>query len=347
MKRILIFGVSLLLLIALIFGMTFISQFNPDAVKPDDKGDGDQEQYVGQPFLFNSSECRYDPYNTESLQNRMFQGFYEIGEKDTATFWFKNRSPRPVIVTSGASCTTCSAARIAPNELIDEYARGIGISGVIDSLIPFGGPDLMGALAAVHFDSKSSGRRLLSIKPAIDSNPRRIRRKTHVRRDRSASTHRGAHGGRASRASQSTRAWKMSRVPISNSNPRVFSVVGSFTTNTQNHDVGEVAIGVPPKPFDLIAWSATCDFGDRFPPPDVVVAKDDPFVVVGKPQRNDAEEMDRSTNRSKELKGINRVKSAYKYSVKVLREANGKEADIGPFTKEVFIVGLNVATACR
>ena len=114
MKKLVLTALLFFGFLGLVFGLTFISDFMGEAEKPKPGEVGaDGKKPIGAPFVFLSSQCKFDPASSDR-QNRMVRGFYELGESDSALFWFKNRSPREVTITSlGASCTTCSRMDVA------------------------------------------------------------------------------------------------------------------------------------------------------------------------------------------------------------------------------------------
>ena len=111
--------VPLALLIAVVFAVTFFSQYTPtDPVEPEGQKDAPAEA----PLRFFTNVRQWDPISAEaSLQNRTFPGFYKAGGNDNATgnqqqtaFWFENRNPKPVVIQlERASCSSCSGASVA------------------------------------------------------------------------------------------------------------------------------------------------------------------------------------------------------------------------------------------
>jgi len=137
--------VPLLALGAVVFGVTFFAQYTPPAETEDGKtsSDGAPKSSGEPPLRFFTSARRWDPpklsepgyrhlpllapsavastdadsrqQNTFSIQDRIFQGYYEPGDAQRATqFWFENRNPNPVALQlRGVSCNACSGARVA------------------------------------------------------------------------------------------------------------------------------------------------------------------------------------------------------------------------------------------
>lgn len=112
--------VPLVLLIAVVFAVTFFSQYT---VNDPVEIEGSKNQSADKPLHFFSNVRHWDPrpvgddgVTPPSLQDRIFPGFYEAdGTRNPAQFWFENRNPKPVrMQLAQASCSTCSAARLAP-----------------------------------------------------------------------------------------------------------------------------------------------------------------------------------------------------------------------------------------
>jgi hypothetical protein len=106
--------------------------------------------------------------------------------------------------------------------------------------------------------------------------------------------------------------------------------------------VGELSEGSPPKPHEILVWSATREFGERHPPPVVRAAEEGPTVTIGPAVPFTADEMERhNALLSAEAKAPSRVLSAYRYAATPSRESNGKPADLGPFTKPIYIASTD------
>ena len=138
-------AVPLLALGAVVFGVTFFAQYTPPS-ETTEKGPrgGPENKSSGEPPLrFFTSARRWDPpkltepgyshmpllapsavasteadsreQNTFSIQDRIFQGYYEPGDTQRATqFWFENRNSGTVALQlRRVSCSACSGARVA------------------------------------------------------------------------------------------------------------------------------------------------------------------------------------------------------------------------------------------
>lgn len=137
-------AVPLAALVGVVFGITYLAQYTPttDDPQPKDGTTPGGPPSAEPPLRFFTSARRWDPPLLAapgyrhlpllapsavappdsaqafpfSLQDRIFQGFYESDkEKLRATqFWFENRNPNPVVMQlKGVSCSACTGARLA------------------------------------------------------------------------------------------------------------------------------------------------------------------------------------------------------------------------------------------
>jgi hypothetical protein len=113
-------AIPLGLLIAVVFAVTFFSQYTPNE---DPAGPGNLKVSSGQrPLVFFSNRREWWPLPTARdglsatpLADQIFPGFYEVGEtQHDAAFWFENRNAAPVTLQlEGVSCSACSGGRLA------------------------------------------------------------------------------------------------------------------------------------------------------------------------------------------------------------------------------------------
>ncbi|HEV3440486.1 MAG TPA: hypothetical protein VG122_24235, partial [Gemmata sp.] len=131
--------IPIALLVAVVFGVTFISQYSPKSA--DDETEvglrGSSGAGKGEPPLrFNSSIRQW---SSDSLQDLIFPGFYEGGETlNSAAFWFENRNPAPVTMQlTSVSCTKCSGGRLAaiPPDVTDQLVMTAVLSGFPQGLV--------------------------------------------------------------------------------------------------------------------------------------------------------------------------------------------------------------------
>ncbi len=131
--------IPIALLVAVVFGVTFISQYSPKSVDDDTEAGLRGQSGVGRaepPLRFNSSIRQWGP---ESLQDLIFPGFYEGGETlNSASFWFENRNAAPVTMQlASVSCTKCSGGRLAaiPPDVTDQLVLTAVLSGFPQGLM--------------------------------------------------------------------------------------------------------------------------------------------------------------------------------------------------------------------
>lgn len=160
-------AVPILLLIAVIFGVTYITQYTPST--PEDGGDGKGPDAAGNepPLRFGNSTRAWDPPDmvsadlgvkyrglplmapsanpnraedpfSFSLQDRIFPAYFEPGETLHSTaFWFENRHPKRVTMQlMRVSCSSCSGGRIAaiPPDVTRQVLQMTAISGLPQGL---------------------------------------------------------------------------------------------------------------------------------------------------------------------------------------------------------------------
>ena len=115
-------AIPLGLLIAVVFAVTFFSQYTPND-DPDGQGKAKASTGGQRPLVFFSNRREWWPLPTARdglsetpLMDRIFPGFYEVGEtQHSAPFWFENRNSAPVTLQlEGVSCSACSGGRLAP-----------------------------------------------------------------------------------------------------------------------------------------------------------------------------------------------------------------------------------------
>jgi hypothetical protein len=176
--------VPVVALMAVIFGVTFISHYIPPE---DPKGGG--EKGKNEPVLrFFTSARHWDPADFHSelgvryrgmplmapsaqptdpelpfrfdIQNRIFPYFYElqsdtVGPKNSAIFWFENPHQKSVTMQlQGVSCGSCSAGRVAaiPPEVTRQLLQMSGISALPQGLVTGLPVGMAGPAANLHPD---------------------------------------------------------------------------------------------------------------------------------------------------------------------------------------------------
>lgn len=160
-------AVPLVALVGVVFGVTYLGMYTPPKTDDDPNKTKTQGGTGEPPLRFFTSARRWDPPMLSapgyrhlpllapskvgpsdgdptasfSLQDRIFQGFYEHGDTQRRTaFWFENRNDRPVTLRlQKVSCTACSGARLAaiPPETTKQLLHHAAIASL--PLGPFNG----------------------------------------------------------------------------------------------------------------------------------------------------------------------------------------------------------------
>src|SRR6185312_4661891 len=104
--------VPLVLLLAVIFAVTFFSQYKEPE---DDGGAKGAEKVENRPLRFFSSTRMWTPDPNASLMDQAFQGYFETADmQSSANYWFENRNPQPVMLEFlRVTCTACSEGEVA------------------------------------------------------------------------------------------------------------------------------------------------------------------------------------------------------------------------------------------
>jgi hypothetical protein len=161
LKSALKIALPLALLMGVVFAITYFSQYTPPS-EPGDGKEGGPDAATTQPLAFFSSTRSWDPPNLSgpyrdypmsapsahpskfdnpfdySLQDRLFQGFYEPSPHNQrlVSFWFQNRHPNAVTVQlKRVSCLACSGGKVA--SIPPEVTRNI-LQHTAVSMLPSG-----------------------------------------------------------------------------------------------------------------------------------------------------------------------------------------------------------------
>ena len=104
--------VPLVLLVGVIFAITYFSQYTPP--EPDEPTIDPKTVQLKKPLRFFSTIRHWDPIG--SLQDQQFPGYFEQGQTAyPASFWFENRGTAAVhMQLKYVSCTSCSGGQVAP-----------------------------------------------------------------------------------------------------------------------------------------------------------------------------------------------------------------------------------------
>jgi len=335
-------GLGVGMMLAVVFGVTFIGQYTggpeKDIVKPDDPA-----AIVGLPLLFAKNEMAYDP-TSEDLDKKYFNGTFEVTDQlHKVNFWFKNPHPQPVSFTvRGRSCSACTSANVAVAdpaamkrfEAQTATARlGVGAAPVPDLLTPMAHLALLNSLTwqPLNFETPELG---VTIPAAPDADTptwgvfQVVVKVTGVGPKRLA-----AEVGMAVGKSPTVK--------------QVFGVTifgaAAFDVAPRKLELGDFPEGSEPRVTELLYWSATRT-QEELPTPSVSVNLPDGFVRVGGALPLTAAELE-SLTATKAL-GATRVKGGFRIPLTVLRKlpltgtAAAAQLDVGPFERQVGITSL-------
>ncbi|HEY2786873.1 MAG TPA: hypothetical protein VGJ05_18070, partial [Fimbriiglobus sp.] len=329
--------IALVLVMSLVFGVTYITQFTGSDVAPkDDK----KESGVG-PLLWGYLTAKRDATSDEP-HYRYYPGFFEVNVQNSELFWFRNE--KPVDVTfgfGGVSCARCTNARVAilPSDAVDRLiqwnmlpaALPIGL-GAIPTFFPTAG--MVELLSKLEWTDFGVDKLDLKVKvPAATPG----RPTWGVVRVGFRATTLGPNQTAAFFNAQADGAKEPTNytIHINMMGVDIFEV-----TPKPDVDVGDLVEGARPRNFNLYFWSVIRSQAELTPPV-VRVGNDDPFVVVHPPVPLSVSDLDSLADKlgekHKEL-GLT-LKAGYRIPVTVLRDAPGKLPDIGIFEKDVYVSG--------
>ncbi len=159
LKSTLKIAVPIVALMGVIFGVTFFAQYTqkPPEVEPKGKPGESGTSRNEPPLVFFASTRVWDPPSLApeyrdfpllapsrdpskelpfsfSMQDRIFQGFYEPGPQERRTaFWFENRNPHSVTLQlKDLGCSACSGGRVAaiPPEVTKAYLHRTALAAL-------------------------------------------------------------------------------------------------------------------------------------------------------------------------------------------------------------------------
>jgi hypothetical protein len=324
--------IAILLVMGLIFGVTYITMFTGSDVESGKKA-------VTFPLVFPHEEVHRDA-TSDDPHFRYFQGFFEKGAENATYFWFRNEEPVEVTFGfRGVSCSTCTSVRAAvvPPTAVDEFAvrsalpvLPIGFGGVPTLVPTFAAVDLIQQLTWTDFGVNRTDLEL-KVPPAVGDRPTwgvvRFGFKAHVL---------GPWDPTAGFYAQAAGA----------ANPHEYRLQVHFV-GMEGYDVTPSSFGItdlpegaPPANVSIYYWSVIRPQSD-LPPPAVSVKDNDPFVVVGPPVPLTDADLDKvAAQIGPQRQEANlKIRSGYRIPVSIRREAPGKLPDIGAYEKTVHVVG--------
>lgn len=348
MRSQILFGLGIVMLLALIFGATLISQYaGNDEVVTNATNPSDGPVILGSPLLFSTTEAAYRP-DDESISKRYFQAFHEVGNQEVhVPFWFKNPYPVPVAVTvRGRSCTSCTQAYLGtiPPAEMQKYVMMNALAGLPAS--PLSGFSPIGLMQQALLVNVSMERQPLDFEKPDNGIivPAAVNDKTPTWGVFEMVVKISGVGPKNVSALMAMQVGKKAPVP---QDFRVALVgVPPFDIEPKKIELGEMVEGTPPRNFDLFCFSSTRELSD-FPVPSLSVNLKDAFVVVGTPVPLTAPERLRIVNERLAANSVVRVVSGYRIPIIVHRRNpnpptadSPSQPDIGPFERQIGVGGI-------
>lgn len=344
--------IPIALVVALVSGVTFISQFSGTTTTSNKQGTGADASTEDSlpPLFFDAQHVQFDPEDSTNIANRAFNGFFEIGDTiHWVTFWFRNEKPYPVkLAVRDRTCTSCTSAKaaIVRADSLDQQALGAALHGMPWALSPL--PDLSSAALYAQVDQGLTWHHydFISADEALEipaGSP-------------SAPTRGVLCLGFTAKAEDQA---------LTSLTPKTVGALVSATGPDNKPHMYEFKVSfVPRPPFDIVPVEAVLDdFAEGAPPQQVDVyvysttrlpseinkpilktRTEDPTVKIGAPVPLNSAETDMLVRRAKtELKANLRVEAGYRVPVTVSRDVPDTLPDIGKFEKviDVAVPGTN------
>lgn len=324
-------ALPIVLVVLMVFGVTFMSQFTAPQKAKDDGGPADLPPPLEVPLA------------------ERYAGYFEIGttgRENRVAFMIRNARETPVYLTaltpSCALCTSASAAVIPPEVIrpcVDKT-----LPGLLTPLLPTNA--ILSAAAwtqartqlkwhAFEFSNASNKFELPAAAP--HTGPAwAVLELGFDMKDAGAPAPRKAYFDVYDAQGQ-----KLLPQPFTFTVYSGGREVQELTT-TEFH-VGTLTEGNPAQTFEVQCISA---LRDDLPPPAVAVGNNDPYVTVGPPQPLSAETLQNLSRAASAPATAGAqppppiyYRSGYRIPITVNREAGGKPMDVGAFDKEVFVSG--------
>ncbi|MBA4186529.1 MAG: hypothetical protein C0467_00780 [Planctomycetaceae bacterium] len=350
MKQTIKIAIPIAVLMAVIFGITYFSQYTP----PEDDSTRPGTTTAKEPPLrFFTSARQWNPFG--SPQDRTFPGFYEVqanaaGTPNAAAFWFENRNDKSVTMQlKGVSCGACSGGRVAaiPPEVARQLLQMTALSTLPGGLF--------------------SGMPLGMAGPGANLAEDRLAWQSYTFRDNPKAEYKVPAGGNTDGWSPQWGILEL-RFSVGAVGPKTLSsefnlqVDGTPQIGTANFaisfegaepfdlsrsfvDVGELQETSPANQYEVIVYSAT-----RGPngngPGDLQVPKTDiqlpggavgepgPFVSVSPAVRLPEADLMQIPN---QIQRAVRVEAAYRLTITVAPTVGEKRVDLGPLERDVHI----------
>ncbi len=359
MKQTLRIAIPIIVLMGVIFAVTFFAQYTPRTDEPIDGPTSLTEV----PLRFFSSSRSWNPFG--DLQSRAFPGFYEVhaneaGPPNGASFWFENRNEKPVTMRlKGVSCTACSGGRVAalPSDATRDLLQMTAISalpGGLFSGFPLGMAGPVAFLderrlnwqgfefrnnpnaeyripAAANADGWTPQWGILELRFTVGAlGPKTLSSEFELNVD-------------------GTKEITSARFDIN------FEGVEPFNVSRTEIDVGELSETSEPASYELLVYSSTRgpglrSLGDLEVPaisvqlPGGSPGVPGPFVSVSTPERIPDAELAEIPN---QIKMPVRVEAAYRMVVTVRPKVGKEVIDIGPLERDIHISAANMRHTVR
>lgn len=341
--------IPIVALVAVVFGVTFVSQYTPRQEDPAtaQRAVSDLGKH---PLRFGTSIRRWDP-QSESPLDLYFPGFYEPSDAlRTVSFWFENRNPSPVSIQSEGQGTPGYRLAEVPGPVTDELVLTSILSGFPQGAVS--GLPVAFAASTANLDASRLPWQSSSI---ADNRPKGEFKVVAADPSRFFAYRWGIvelsyqvkEIGRPNQANIPAALFVQKVEATGATGNDIVQVISegmdAFDLYPRLMEIGEMSETSDPKTFTVIAYSCTRGpnlFGiggnGEFAAPKVV--SEDPFVTVGEPVKIPAGELFRlsgeitSTFKNPKGEGVEkmvRVDSAYRYTVTVKPRAGDRLPDIG------------------
>jgi hypothetical protein len=343
--------IPIVVLMAVVFGITFFAQYSPNRKDETDAGVNREP-----PLRFFSSERRWNPIG--SLQDQIFPGYYEAqsdaaGPKNSATFWFENRNRSSVSMQlKRISCTACSGGRVAPipPDVTSQILQMSVLSGLPQGLF--------------------SGLPIGMVGPAANLDSDRLKWQAYTFKDDPHPTYTVPAAGNPDGWSPQWGILELQFVVglVPKTLIAAFDLHVDGTNQTEEAefkisyegvdpfdllampiDAGELDEKSEPKKFEITVFSSTrgpnrSGLGDLQTPVARVdmshnsVGEPGPFVSVSKPVRVPEDALESiAVEASNHHKRFMRVEAAYRMTITVAPKVGDQRADLGPLERDVWV----------
>lgn len=343
-------AVTLVLFVAVIFGLTIIATYTPPTPSTGGSG-GDDDAPAGPALSFASTKMAYSP-DSEDLSMRFFPGVFEVSDVQVPiSFWFQNPHKVPVKASAqGRSCVQCSAARLIVFKNDDMKAfqlraaanLPLGVAGPPNMLLPLALTELLakGERKDLDFDHPDTAQEVPPCRADGFPTWGILQLGIQVK-------------GQGIQPKYVT----IGLTPGKGSQQKIeFDVLLAgappFTLHPPELKLGDLEDGTPPRSFTVYYWTGTREQADL---PEPVLAgfdPNDPFFVVSKPVAMTAADReafaDQLISNGKKL----RVTAGYQFTVTVYRRRDGlpggpAEPDVGPFARDIDVTGKGLGHSMR